>query len=423
MNSKSCMIRVQKKGTYELHWLRDHKDAQVLLANAYATQREHRLRCQCHAKMVDQVAMVIGLKSRYYLARMPGTAHLHARDTCELFSEETSTSGAAEYKGAIQDDNGVTDIKVNFPLGIADTPAAAPSGNGDAKTGRVQRGSMGLGGLLSKLWSDSGLNTWTAPKIMPWSMAYSKLMATVANTRLGSRELSDHLHLQPEQQRTWLPATPLAKIDKNNQPYFLLLFKLDNVIPTPYGGAFFTCWYGGNFLVKKNEFEVLTMRFPPAQPFLQNPAAEKMHRDQHEKEDRPGFICLALAKWEDSAQGSKLVVVDAALMMTSFWFIPVESSYELRVANKLVKDRRKFTKPMRFDAATDVVFPDFILSDVGNEGIPMEVYGMTGRIAYDTRKREKQDIYRRSKKRYWEWTPAESDEITPFDQFGNEPQR
>lgn len=425
MGVRPCMILVPNKGPRELHWLRDDKEGQVLLAGAYAMQKEHRLRCQCHTRIADQVEMVIGLKSRYYLARMPGTANRHARNTCELFSEDTSTSGAAEYKkGAIQVDNGVTNIKVNFPLGIADKPAAVPSEGGNPATGRVQRGSVGLSGLMSQLWTDSGLNTWRAPKIMPWSMAYSRLMATIANTRLGQRELLDHLHLQPEQQRAWLPTAPSIKIDKNNQPYFLLLFKLNSVIPS-YGGAFFTSWYGGNFLVKKNELCVLAQRFPLARPFLENSAALAKKWEQQEKEDRPGFICLAVAKWEDSAVPGvpKLVVVDAALMMTNSRFIPVESSYELRVANKLVKEERKFTKPMRFDATNDVVFPDFILSDVGSEGIPMEVYGVTGRPAYDERKREKQEIYRKSKARYWEWTPAESDEITPFDEFENEQRR
>ena len=74
-------------------------------------------------------------------------------------------------------------------------------------------------------------------------------------------------------------------------------------------------------------------------------------------------------------------------MMTNYRLIPVESSFELRVASKLIKEGRRFTKHLRYDAANDVVFPDFILSDVGDEGIPMEVYGVTGRPAYDLRKK------------------------------------
>ncbi|WP_070358686.1 DUF1173 family protein [Duganella sp. HH105] len=417
------MIHVPNKGPKELSFLRDDKEGQVLLAGAYATQKEHRLRCLCHKKEGDQVEMVIGRKSRYYIARMPETAHKHARGTCELFSEDTSTSGASEYKGkgAIQIENGIANIKVNFPLAITDTPAPKPSeGDGaEPTTGRVQRGSVGLGGLLSQLWTDSGLNTWNAPKIMPWAMAYSKLMAAITNTRLGSRELSDHLYLQPELEREWLPKPP-ASIDKNNQSYFLLLFKLKDVHPTPLQGAFFECAYGGNFLVKKNELDAFALRFPLARQFLKEPAEQKAQWNKQASEERPGFICLALAKWADGKNGPRLEVMDATLMMMNFRFIPVESSHELRVANKLVEEGRIFTKPLRYDAAADVaVFPDFILSDVGSEGIPMEVYGVTGRPKYDERKKKKQEIYKNSGKLYWEWTPAESSEITPFDKFEN----
>lgn len=423
MALRQCMIHVPNKGAKELSYLRDDKEGQVLLAGAYATQKEHRLRCLCHKNEIDQVEMVIRRKSRYYIARMPETAHKHARGTCELFSEDTSTSGASEYegKGAIQIENGIANIKINFPLAITDTPAAKPSEGTDADptTGRVKRGSVGLGGLLSQLWTDSGLNTWNAPKIMPWSMAYSKLMGAVSNTKLGTRELSDHLYLEPEQQREWLPKTPTS-IDKNNQPYFLLMFKLRDVRSTPYQGAFFECAYGGKFLVKKDELQAFALRFPFARQYLIEPAEHKTKWMQYESKDRPGFICLALAKWADSQNGPRLEVIDATLMMMSFRFIPVESSHELRVANKLVAEGRKFTKPLRYDAAEDVVvFPDFILSDVGSEGVPMEVYGVTGRPAYDERKKKKQEIYKNSGKRYWEWTPAESSEITPFDKFEN----
>lgn len=44
--------------------------------------------------------------------------------------------------------------------------------------------------------------------------------------------------------------------------------------------------------------------------------------------------------------------------------LPVDSGYEALIAEKLVAARRRFEKPLRFDAGDDAVFPDFWLRDL-----------------------------------------------------------
>ena len=111
-----------------------------------------------------------------------------------------------------------------------------------------------------------------------------------------------------------------------------------------------------------------------------------------------------------------VTVVSLALMAVSPQWIPVESSHELAVAERLVQERRAFMKPLRFDADQDVVFPDFILRDTNEErGTPMEVWGRSD-AAYRARRQEKIDYYRRhfGADRWWHWNASAKDAMPLF---------
>ena len=85
---------------------------------------------------------------------------------------------------------------------------------------------------------------------------------------------------------------------------------------------------------------------------------------------------MALAQVEPVANDRARIVGMAMMAVTADW-IPVESSYEQQVADTLVSRKRAFNKPLRYDARTDEVFPDFILLDAfDGRQVPMEVFGL-----------------------------------------------
>lgn len=112
--------------------------------------------------------------------------------------------------------------------------------------------------------------------------------------------------------------------------------------------------------------------------------------------------------------GMQAQAIDAALMLTTPQWIPVDSAYEAAVAASLVAEGRRFEKPMRFDAGEDQVFPDFWLKDVG-EAFPLEVWGMTD-SDYLARKVEKTAHYdgKYGADRWWQWDAAAGAPIPPF---------
>lgn len=403
MTKPSREIVFPGKGKYSVSWLLEDKQGQALLAQWRPLQKQNRPYCNCNSSFGQRPEMVIRLlqSGSHTIAKMPETGHRHVRGQCDFHVDQKPLGGGREYVGAIERHEDHTAIAVNFPLQKADPrDPAEPAARQDAATGRVQRHKMGLGGLLSQLWEDADLNNWIGGDVRPWVRTHGKLQSAAQQTRLGTRPLHEHLFIQPEK-GPWLPPTP-ADIGKDGA-YYLLLFKVNHVDETKYENGFLHTSLGDKLMMKKPVLASMRSRYrrswPPGEirP-LQRAAASKQ---------APTVICLGLAQWETLRQQPQLVITQAACMMTNARGIPVESSHELEVADLLVAQRRSFSKPLRYDAEEDVVFPDFILNDAGADGVPMEVYGMSGNAKYDARKLKKREYYRESGKPFWEWTPGE----------------
>ena len=66
--------------------------------------------------------------------------------------------------------------------------------------------------------------------------------------------------------------------------------------------------------------------------------------------------------------------IDAlSLMMTSDHWIPVEGIHELPLVHALVTQRRRFAKPLRYDAKSVASFPNALLLDAGSTPMPLHV--------------------------------------------------
>ncbi len=341
------------------------------------------------------------LYEHYYVARMPETGHQHARGHCPMFSEDVAHSGSAAYQGALTYRGDVAEVKVTFPLKAMQSQAriATPS---RAAHGATRRGAMGLAGLMSLLWTHAGLNSWTPGTVLPWLRVNSLLRAAAEAIYLGKRKLAEHLFVQGvpgNDGASWLPSPPAAAKDWDQ--YRLVLFKVGTAVNTPYGGAWFKAASGDAFLIT----QAVLARLGSSYPRVIHALTQATEAEGQVHTRTPGVVCLALARWKLVRGAPCLSVLQAALMMVNWRCIPVESTYELLVADQLVEQQRRFTKPMRFDAAKDDVFPDFLLSDAGLHSVPMEVYGVSGNAGYETRKVAKRVLYLASGQAFWEWTP------------------
>lgn len=64
-----------------------------------------------------------------------------------------------------------------------------------------------------------------------------------------------------------------------------------------------------------------------------------------------------------TGRGPSVRAHQIVLMHVSENWIPLDSSYEAVVAEKLDAEHRQYVKPMRYDASISEVFPDFYLLD------------------------------------------------------------
>jgi hypothetical protein len=94
-------------------------------------------------------------------------------------------------------------------------------------------------------------------------------------------------------------------------------------------------------------------------------------------------------------------------MRVSDMLIPLDSSLEGVVETMLREQKRKFSKPLRFDA-DEQTLPDFWLNDLKDE-YPMEVFGMNT-PDYLQRKAAKIIHYQTEYSKrsgWWQWDAAE----------------
>ena len=101
---------------------------------------------------------------------------------------------------------------------------------------------------------------------------------------------------------------------------------------------------------------------------------------------------------------TSFVVSDIGLIRTNRQFIPVDSSYELQVADKLIAERRAFSKPLKLEDELRYL-PDFLLHDCQVPWV-MEVFGITNDDKYQAQKLEKLQYYRDHGIPCWQWEPA-----------------
>lgn len=104
--------------------------------------------------------------------------------------------------------------------------------------------------------------------------------------------------------------------------------------------------------------------------------------------------------------------IDAAsLMLTSEHWIPIEGVHELSLIHALIEQRRRFVKPLRYDAKSAAAFPNALLLDVG--AVPIALHVVSAFID-PKEQRAKERAVADSAAATWAWSTAT--QMPPFPQ-------
>ena len=336
---------------------------------------------------------------RIYLARYPYTGPEHAPE-CIFYATDPAKSGLGAYAKDVVEE-GRDGLKIKLAIGLKKKdPASGAAGEEKANHSgtRTSKPAMTPLGLLHLLWTKARLNLWypamegkrTLDGVHRWLDEQAKGIlagkATLADSLLVATENPDGIHARKNQSRSDASRRDSRRL----------------VVIAP-------------FAAHSPEREACAMGFLPIKGFHGIPRLRvasdlwKSRRSSFEAEIaawRQGAPTIAIAQTDPPGRNNCANIVDIALMGVTPRWIPVASGFEAMLEELLYTEHRAFLKPLRFDAARDVVFPDFELLDMGSP-CPMEVFGRMDE-SYEIRKMEKQAYYRTQYgvDAWWSWDAA-----------------
>jgi hypothetical protein len=344
----------------------------------------------------------------FRLAVWPQEGNIH-NPRCFFFRDALAEEEtAAARRVAIEEgDDGITNIKADFSLkrkvqSNTQTAQTLPTPNGPSTT----RARAKLLTILRYLWQKSRLNRWDGRwTYLAYSVVHSELMYAADQCRISNLPLSEVLYMPPQftkdvpqsqhEAARWRSFNQrlTASLSAKEVAAGLMLGEVKGIEPTQYGFRINLRHHQTSLYFSKQQFDAFSRRYErewkAATNFSESHASGK-----------PRVMVLAQVE----AIKNYVTIIDAGFMLVSDAYIPVDSSYELALANGLVAQRRAFHKPFLAEARAGVV-PDFVLLDT-EPVVYMEVFGMAT-DEYLARKAEKIEKYRRAGKKLWQWNALE----------------
>lgn len=354
-------------------WSEDDPQWQDILARIHDTAE--RPRCMC---VPGGVEMYVAKHRQLVVKRMPDTGRLH-HPSCRSYEPSAQDSGLGELLGeaVIEEEAGAVSLRVDFPwtrTGGKTIAKGAAESPGDVAADKRR---MSLRALLHFLFERAGFNRWTPAMEGKRNQAVLQkyLMEAAADVTVKGQALFERLYVpEPFDEATRLDVAARRR-DKLS-------------VLTPVDGGSPLALVIGEF--KSSEIAAagrrVWIKHMPDAPLLVTDKAwgsfERVFAPLLEARDadvglKVRLVMVALIR----ARREFTYEIDAAsLMLTSAEWIPLEGIHELPLVQALVARKRRFLKPLRYDARSVAAFPNAFLLDVGPKPRPLHVLSafMTG---------------------------------------------
>lgn len=383
---------------------------------------EQPLRVQIRRRFVAGGNAVV---DGYFLALWPGERDKH---DSSCFFHEASKPGdvIAKLKApVVEEEDGTFSLKADFTLEQRVVAKRAGVTRKPPAQGKESTKNPGLA-LISILWflfEKAGLNGWHPGWTRDWGTVRAHALRVARQNKLNGALISERLyiprkfhpsqkHLIEDEYRRHFEAFveqakkfEAAREDQNpgekatvSMKLALVVAELSEIRTAKYGMEIRLKHMAQAIYARPSDIDALKSRAPLCFDVEGLP-----------RHNIGIFLVRASAK-------GYLNLVDGALSLVSRDYVLVDSGYEVQLADALVDANRRFKKPL--DVLTELeisegktVRPDFILYDCGSKPCFMEVWGMLDE-QYETRKREKLELYGRSGFELWQWEAAHG-EVLP----------
>ncbi|WP_416414305.1 DUF1173 family protein [Pantoea sp. App145] len=384
-----------KNHTFSPERRKTHSDAyQKCLRRAWDTRYIATCSCDRTKELRLYIRSVNGGEP-FSLRRFPHTGSHHAED-CIFHSRVNSDGAASTYSGKAltEDPDGTVQISLGYSLQVKEVKTTEPDALLPARRNHADTklGQMTLLGVLHLLWENSEMNAWSpAFEGKRSSNTVARRLDEQAKLiRQGTTHLNDILLLQDRKNENEARTTYAI----NNNRRLIVICQLEvksaqSGLRTLPVGSFVA--QGMPFLNIDNvRWNDTLKRFPRASAWW-----------------REGKNVVLIAVTDVPKQGSNYKsakVRQACLMMVNDQWLPLDSSFEGIVADRLVSERRAFVKPLIYDSAISEYHMDFCLTDTPHGDVyPMEVWGRDD-DDYTHHREEKTEWYNaRHPQAWWEW--------------------
>jgi len=329
------------------------------------------------------VAMYISRYQQLVIKRLPETGHQH-HPTCPSYEQAPGQSGLGEVLGeaVIERAPDRVEVRVEFPLTRRLGRAAAPANPAvDHSEVAARRPALGLRGLAHLLLQRAGFNRWS-PRMQgkrTWYVMHKHLYAVSHEVETKGARLADIL-LVPEP----YSIEEAAAISKRRARFMSILL-------TPAEGLQFNLMLVlselKEFSATDIDYRIVLKHMPDCPLYMERKAGDRFKRvfegeyeawahqrsAQHVSNLDPWrlrflFCGLIYAKRE----GVYYIDTATLVVLTSTW-IPLDKPYEHLLIDELVRQERRFLKPLRFESKHGAAFPNAVLLDTGDTETPLDI--------------------------------------------------
>lgn len=344
----------------------DDPRLQDALAAVYESQE--RPRCLC---VPGGIEMYVARHRQYVVKRMPDTGKQHHPD-CSSYEPDPQESGLGELMGeaVLEREAGQVELRVDFPWTRTAARGVARGELLEPAAIDVPKRRMSLRALTHYLFERAGFNRWSPGmegkrnqgvihKYLHEAAADVMVKGVTLDERLYVPEpFSETAHFDAAERRRAKLA--VLRPHDGQSPLALVIGEFKASDATALGRRLWIKHMpDAPLLVASNTWDRIERVFAPL--------FEAMDADTGHKV-RLIFTALIRARREHTYE------IDAAsLMLTTEQWIPIEGIHELALLQALVSQRRRFIKPLRYDARSPTMFPNALLLDTGEAAVPLHV--------------------------------------------------
>lgn len=371
----------------------DHPQWQRVLQKAYASKL--RPLCLCHASST-QIPLYIALsRGQYQLKRMPYSGSTHAPH-CDHYEPPPELSGLGQVSGsAIREEleSETTLLSLDFALTKGRSRQPSASSEVEHESVRSDGTKLTMRGLLHFLWDDAALTRWSPAMEgrRSWFVVRRELLKAASSKVAKGQSLAELLYI-PETYNTdrageirQRQREALARLADSSSARMVLIGELKAIEEARFGKCLVIKHMPETRLMINDDLHKrLTTRFAHQLQLVTQLEYSKL---------------VMLATISQSSQGVYFVE-SACLMNVNEHWIPFETSFDYELLDVLHREKRRFTKGLRYNLPSSKPLACAVLQDTGDTTAALFVVSEKDAGAYDA---VLDDMAEHSGMLVWQW--------------------